>query len=152
LNNYQPVRSAKTAGDPISEFFAVLAEPVHLATFERESATIRFDISDGKDADGKDADGKDVQHWYVTVTDGDVEVTRRNSPADAIVHVRRPDFEQIVTGRMNAQAALLRGIVSCEGSVGALMMFQRCLPGPPGSKGRVAPISSETVMAQRRAG
>lgn len=142
MNNYQPVRSAKTAGDPISDFFAVLAEPVHLATFERESATIRFDVSDDKD----------VQHWYVTVTDGDVEVTRRNSPADAIVRVRRPDFEQIVTGRMNAQAALLRGIVSCEGSVGALMMFQRCLPGPPGSKGRVAPISSETVMAQRRAG
>jgi putative sterol carrier protein len=142
LNNYHPVRAAKTAGDPISEFFAVLAEPVHLATFERESATIRFDV-------GED---KDVQHWYVTVTDGDVEVTRRNSPADAIVRVRRPDFEQIVTGRMNAQAALLRGVVSCEGSVGALMMFQRCLPGPPGSKGRVAPISSETVMAQRRAG
>jgi hypothetical protein len=136
------VPTAKTVGDPISDFFALLIEPGHIATFERESGTIRFDVSDDKD----------VQHWYVTVTDGDVDVTHRTSPADAVVRVHRPDFEAIVTGRMNAQAALLRGVVTCEGSVGTLMMFQRALPGPPGSKGRVAPISSQTVMAQRRAG
>ena len=55
-----------------------------------------------------------------------------------------------MTGRLNAQAAMLRGLLTCEGSMAALMMFQRCLPGPPGSTGKVAPISSQTVMAQRR--
>jgi hypothetical protein len=34
----------------------------------------------------------------------------------------------------------------------ACMMFQRSLPGPPGSVGRVAPISSAAVMAQHEAG
>jgi hypothetical protein len=128
------------AADPISQFFADLAAPGHLATFDGDSATLRFDVHDGGQ----------VQHWYVAVTDGDVAVSRQNKAADAVIHVERPTFEAIVTGRMNAQAALLRGVLTCEGSMAALMMFQRCLPGPPGSTGRVAPISSQTVMAQRR--
>jgi len=132
--------------DPISQFFANLAAPGHLATFESHSATLRFDVHDG---------GQD-QHWYVAVNNGDVAVnrqnavTRQNRGADAVIHVDRPPFEAIVTGRMNAMAALLRGVLTCEGSMAALMMFQRCLPGPPDSTGRVAPISSQTVMAQRR--
>jgi hypothetical protein len=128
------------AADPISQFFADLAAPGHLATFDGDSATLRFDVHDGGQ----------VQHWYVAVTDGDVAVSRQNKAAEAVIHVERPTFEAIVTGRMNAQAALLRGVLTCEGSMAALMMFQRCLPGPPGSTGRVAPISSQTVMAQRR--
>ncbi len=132
--------------DPISQFFANLAAPGHLATFEGHSATLRFDV----------ADGGQMQHWYVAISNGDVAVTRQNGVtrqdkgADAIIHVERPQFEAIVTGRMNAQAALLRGVLTCEGSMAALLMFQRCLPGPPGSTGRVPPINSQTVMAQRR--
>jgi hypothetical protein len=137
-------RSATTA-DPISDFFAGLAEPGHLATFEREAATLRFDV-----ADGADPGVAPVEHWHVTIHDGDVSVTRQKLPADAIVHAARPTFEAIVTGRLNAQAALLRGLVTAEGSMAALMMFQRSLPGPPGSTGTVEPLSSEAVMAQRR--
>jgi hypothetical protein len=131
-------RSASPAADPINQFFAGLTEPGHLATFESESATLRFDIKDGAS----------VQRWHVTVHDGDVAVARRADPADAIVTAERPQVEAIVTGRVNATAAVLRGLLKIEGSMSALMMFQRCLPGPPGSKGRVAPISSQTVMAQ----
>jgi hypothetical protein len=132
--------SLTTSADPISQFFADLAAPGHIATFEGDSATLRFDVRDGGQ----------LQHWYVSVSDGDVAVSRQNKAADAVIHVDRPQFEAIVTGRLNAQAALLRGVLTCEGSMAALMMFQRCLPGPPGSTGRVAPISSQTVMAQRR--
>lgn len=134
-------RSATLASDPVSKFFAELARPGHLATFEGESATLRFDV----------ADGDRVDRWHVAVVDGDVTVTRRKSPADVVVQIQRPDTEAILTGRLNAQAALLRGLVTLDGEVAALMMFQRCLPGPPGSTGRVAPISSKTVTAERRA-
>jgi hypothetical protein len=133
--------SSKSADDPVTRFFAALAEPGHLATFAGESATLRFDIGDGKD----------IERWHVTVNKGDVTVTRQNRSADAVVRIQRPHFEAIVSGRLNAQAALLRGLLTCEGSVSALMMFQRCLPGPPGSTGWAAPISADTVMAQRRA-
>jgi ribokinase len=137
-------RSATTA-DPISDFFASLTEPGHIATFEREAATLRFDV-----ADGPNPDSGHIEHWHVTIHDGDVGVTRQQLPADAIVHVTRRDMEQIVTGRLNAQAALLRGLLTAEGSIAALMMFQRSLPGPPGSTGTVEPLSSQAVMAQRR--
>jgi SCP-2 sterol transfer family len=130
----------KQAQDPISLFFAGLGEPGHIATFEHEAATLRFDVRDGTG----------IQYWHVAIRDGEVAVTRQKGAADATIHIDRPTFEAIVTGRLNAQAALLRDLLTCEGSVAALMMFQRCLPGPPGSTGRVAPISSQTVMAQRR--
>ncbi len=129
---------APIAADPISQFFADLARPGHLATLESESATLRFDVKDGAS----------VQQWYVTVHDGDVSVTRQDGPADAVVTVDRPHLEAITRGAMNATAAVLRGVLSCEGSMAALIMFQRCLPGPPGSAGRTAPIGSQTVMAQ----
>jgi hypothetical protein len=135
-----------TATDPISDFFASLAEPGHIATFEHEAATLRFDVPDASDKGA----ATDVEHWHVTVHDGDVTVSRQQLAADAIIHIARPYLERIVTGRLNAQAALLRGLLTCEGSMAALMMFQRCLPGPPGSKGKVDPISSETVMGWRR--
>jgi hypothetical protein len=125
----------------VREFFGQLAQPGRVTTFEGESATLRFDV----------VDGERVDRWHVTVADGDVTVTRRNAPAAVVVRLNRPDVEAIVTGRMNAQAALLRGLLTYEGDIANLMMFQRCLPGPPGSTGRVVPISSRAVMSERRA-
>jgi SCP-2 sterol transfer family len=135
-----PPAPPKPGADPISEFFASLAAPGQIATFAGESATLRFDVTSSSK----------VQHWHLTINNGSVTVTRDDSPADAIVRIERPYLEDIVTGRLNAQAAMLRQVLSVEGSMAALMMFQRCLPGPRGSTGRVAPISSQTVMAQRR--
>jgi putative sterol carrier protein len=131
--------SVAAAADPVAEFFAALDESGHLATLEGGSAAVRFDI----------LDGKDVKRWHISMTRGDVAVTHSSGQADATVRIDRRHFEAMVTGRLNAQAAFLRGLYACEGSVGALMLFQRCLPGPPGSTGKVAPISSEKVMAQR---
>ena len=139
-------RSATVTADPINDFFAGLAEPGHLATFEHEVGTVRFDVPDAM----AKADVTDVEHWHVTIDDGDVTVTREPLPADAVVRVARPYLELMVTGRLNAMAAMLRGLLTVDGSVAALMVFQRCLPGPPGSTGKVAPISSQAVMAQRR--
>lgn len=128
------------APDPVSEFFEGLVELGHVETFEGESATLRFDV----------ADGDRVEHWRLMVSDGDVSLARDDGPADAVVRADRPHFEAIVTGRLNAQAAMLRGLLVCEGRMAACIMFQRCLPGPPGSTGRAAPISSAPVMSQRR--
>ena len=101
---------------------------------------MRFDVTGGSK----------MQYWYLTISNGNVAVTSDKSPAEAIVRIERRYLEDIVTGRLNAQAAMLRQVLTVEGSMAALMMFQRCLPGPHGSTGRVAPISSQTVMAQRR--
>jgi hypothetical protein len=131
--------SVPAAADPVTQFFAALDEPGHLATFEGGSATLRFEILDGEKA----------ERWHISIARGDVAVNHASDPADATARIDRRYFEAMVTGHLNAQAAFLRGLFECEGSVGALMMFQRCLPGPPDSTGRVAPISSRTVMAER---
>jgi len=131
--------TTNAAQDPISNFFTILSAG-HVATFEGQSASIRFDILDGNDVDS----------WHLTVTGGEVSVMHASREADAIVRIDRPRFEAMVQGRLNAQAAILRGALACDGSMAALVMFQRALPGPPGSTGRVAPISSETVMAEHQ--
>jgi hypothetical protein len=134
-------RPSAAAADGVGSFFDRLAAARHIATFEGQPpVTLRFDVTDGSATD----------RWYVAVSNGDVEITRQNRPADAAVRMDRKHFLAMSKGRMNAQAAMLRGLLACEGSMAALLMFQRCLPGPPGSTGRVAPISSATVMAQRR--
>jgi SCP-2 sterol transfer family len=131
-----------SGSDPISQFLEGLSEPGQLATLAGESASLRFDVDDGGA----------VRHWYLTVTDGVVSTGQSGVRPDAIVRVGRAELEAMVTGRLNAQAAILRGLLTCEGSMAALIMFQRCLPGPPGSAGRVDPVSGAVVMAQRRAG
>lgn len=133
-------RSPASPADPVSQFFGGLTAPGQLATFAGQSATLRFDVGDD--------DG--VPPWYVAVTRGEVAVSRSTGATDAVITIDRPYLEAIVTGRLNAQAAILRGLLTCGGSMAAFIMFQRCLPGPRGSTGRVAPISSQTVMAQRR--
>jgi alkyl sulfatase BDS1-like metallo-beta-lactamase superfamily hydrolase len=136
--------SRNADGDTISRFFSGLAETGHLATFDRQSATLRFDI----------LDGDKLERWHVTVRDGDVAVTRQASRAgaraDATVRIGRPHLAAMVAGRLNAMAAFLRGLMTLEGSAAAAMTFQRCLPGPPGSTGRVAPIDGKAVMAVPR--
>jgi hypothetical protein len=132
--------SVAAAVDPVTEFFTALDQPGHLAAFEGESARVGFEVLNGKKA----------ERWQVKITNGDVTVSHSSGPADATVRIQRSYLEALISGRLNALAAYLRGLFTCEGSVGVLMMFQRCLPGPPGSTGRVAPISSKTVMAQQR--
>jgi SCP-2 sterol transfer family len=142
--------SRNADGDTVSRFFGGLAEAGHLATFDRQSATLRFDI----------VDGDQLERWHVTVHDGEVTVTWQGKPTDApadvppavTVRMDRRNFAAMATGRINAMAAILRGLLTCEGSMAAAMTFQRCLPGPPGSTGRVAPIDGKTVMTSHAGG
>ena len=130
--------------DPIADFFDGLRLQGHVPTFEGENATVRFDSVT------VNATEKAIERWHVTVANGDVSVTRQNLTADSVVRLRRSDLEAMVTGRLNAQAAVLRGLIATEGKFAAFMTFQRCLPGPPGSTGKVPPISGKTVMTWRR--
>jgi hypothetical protein len=137
----QRTGSEQPGGDPIGTFFGGLADAGHLATFEGQSGTVRLDVVS--------RDG--VERWHLTVSKGDIDVTREDRPADAVIRMDRPQAEAVVTGRLNAQAAILRGALACEGKIAAAVMFQRCLPGPPGSTGRAAPITGAAVMARIRA-
>jgi|SRR5678816_1359372 putative sterol carrier protein len=111
--------------DPTAEFFEALPERGEEPLLEKASGVLRFDLTHGKKTD----------HWLVTMTRGRMRVDQDNGDADCILRADKGLFDEIVQGKANATAALLRGAVSL--TVGGprqlevLMLFQRLFPGPP---------------------
>jgi ubiquinone biosynthesis protein UbiJ len=106
--------------DAIAEFFGALDSRGHEPMLEKASGTLRFDV----------ANPKRVERWYVAVNRGDVAVSRQNRAADCVVRLDRPVLEAIVSGRSNATAAMLRGIVAIEGDLDLIVLFQRLFSRP----------------------
>jgi putative sterol carrier protein len=117
--------SGKPTTSATQEFFDDLAARGHEPLLQNASGALRFDLSDG---------GR-TEHWFVAIDKGDVSVSHKRGKADAVVRVDRAFLDRILTGRENAMAAALRGVLVPEGDLGLLMLFQRLFPGPPGARG-----------------
>jgi hypothetical protein len=127
--NAMPVASKtkrKTAQDPTRSFFDDLVARGPEPLLRNASGAVRFDL----------VDGRRVEHWYVSIDQGDVTVSHENADADTVLRTDRSLFDRIVSGRTNAMAAVLRGELVPEGNLSLLMVFQRLLPGPPRSRAR----------------
>ena len=61
--------------DATAEFFDALVERGHEPLLENATGTVRFDLNEGKKTD----------RWLVTVTKGDLAVSRQNLRADCVV-------------------------------------------------------------------
>ncbi len=121
-----------------SFFVALQAQGDHPA-LHGVSGILRFDLTSGAK----------VQRWYVTVSDGDVTVSRRGGNADTVVRLDQGLFDKIVRGTENAFASQLRGVVAVEGDLHLMMVFQKVFPGPPSSTGRRDPIEGRVVTDRR---
>jgi putative sterol carrier protein len=113
-----------TATDVASRFFEELGARGHEPILSSTVGTLRFDV----------ADGSSVEHWYVTVKKGDVEVSHADVAADAVLRVDKELFASLATGTKNAMAAVLRGELAPDGDLGLIVSFQRLFPGPPDSR------------------
>jgi SCP-2 sterol transfer family len=112
-------RSTATA-----DFFEKLGRRGHEPLLEVVDATIRFDLRDEHGID----------HWFVVIKNGDVQVSRDDRPADCIVHTDRAVFDQLVTGQLQSQSAWLRHLFRMDGDAGLMRLFDRILPGPPNAR------------------
>jgi hypothetical protein len=112
--------------DPTKGIFDQLAHRGHVPLLRNVSGTLRFDL----------IDGHRTEHWYVTVKKGNVTVSRGRKHADCLLRTDKPLFVRIMSGKVNAMTAVLRGDVAVEGQYGLLLEFQRLLPGPPGPGSR----------------
>jgi putative sterol carrier protein len=112
--------------DPIAEFFDGLERQDHLSLTGMENGTFRFDVVDGKRSTSR----------FITMKKGDLSVSGRGAAADCRVRAPRQLAEGIVSGEVNAFAAVLRGELEVEGDPKLMVVFQRLLPGPPASRGR----------------
>src|SRR3954449_6085871 len=96
--------------DLTTEFFErLVGTPQPLLS--RITTTVRVDLEEGKA----------VQHWYLDIKGGKVSTTRRKAKADAVLHMDHGLFQRLVTGRANAMASVLRGLITVEGSTAHLV-------------------------------
>jgi SCP-2 sterol transfer family len=110
--------------DPTSAFFEELASRAHEPVLARTSGTLRIDV----------ADGDRVDHWFVTIRKGDIDVSRKRGRADSVLGLDRTLADEIFSGGTNVIARMLRGQVHIEGDLAVMMQFQRLLPRPAGSR------------------
>ncbi len=113
-----------TITDPTARFFDELAVRGHEPLLQKASGAMRFDI----------VDGRRTRRWLVTVDRGDVGVTSGSGAATCAVRVDKAVFDKVVTGRLNAVAAVLRGDLAVDGDWRLLVRMQRLFPGTPRRK------------------
>ena len=115
--------------DPIADFMDGLRERGHDPSLAKASGTVRFEV----------VDGNRTERWLLTITKGGLAVSRRNARADVTLRAPRPLFEQLVQGKANATAAVLRGALRVEGNIALVVLVQRLLPGPRAARAKGRP-------------
>jgi putative sterol carrier protein len=107
------------------EFFAELSQRGHDPRLHQAKGSVQFEIAQKERTDRCIVV---LSHGDVTVASGAVDDT-----ATCFVRCPGPLFDDIISGRANALAAMLRGELSAEGDLQLLYQFQRVFPGPPGA-------------------
>ena len=101
--------------DATTRFFEVLGRRRHEPLLARVTGTARFDIT---------SDG-DIEHWFLRIDKGDLAVSRSSDPADCVIRVDPDQLDDLVSGKVNAMAELLRGALVLEGDPELLALVQR---------------------------
>lgn len=87
---------------------------------ENLTGTIRLDLHDG---------GR-TEHWYLTVHDQRVDVTRSHDDADLVVRADREVFDRLADGRTEVVQSLMRNELTVQGEMRLLLTLRRVFPGP----------------------
>ncbi|MEU8262373.1 SCP2 sterol-binding domain-containing protein [Micromonospora sp. NPDC048999] len=111
--------------DATTRFFKELDRRGFEPLLAKSSGTLRFDLQQGAQ----------TTHWLLQIDRGDLQVRQENREADTIVGSAPRLFDELVTGRENAIAALLRGDMTVAGDLRLLLQVERLLPGPADSHG-----------------
>jgi putative sterol carrier protein len=114
-------------------FFEELAAREHEPLLAKGRGTVCVELTDGTES----------EPWLVTIDHGDVTVFQGTGNADCTLRASRELFDRVVTGEVNAVAAVLRGAIRIEGNWHLLVLFQRLFPGPPGAAAASADVGAE---------
>jgi putative sterol carrier protein len=101
-----------------AEFFTRLGERGFEPMLASTTGTIRVDLRDGDR----------TEHWLIAIRRGNLTVSRSDAPADCVVSAEHARFDDIASGRSNAMAAALRGVLAFKGDTSLLVRFQRLFP------------------------
>lgn len=106
---------------PSATFFDDLARRGDEPMLRKVTGRVRFDV----------VEGRRTRVWVVDVDRGTLTVAGEAGPADCTIRGDGAVIDEIVEGRANAMAAVLRGALTCEGDLQLLAAIQRIFPGPP---------------------
>jgi SCP-2 sterol transfer family len=129
-------RGGPLMSNPTVEFFQNLSARGSEPSLANFTGTLRFDVTE---------DGR-AEQWWVRIDRGVVRVSTGGAGtdperADCVMETARTVFDRIVTGEVNAMAALLRGDLVAEGDPELLVAFQRLFPtGPKATAGAPAEV------------
>jgi putative sterol carrier protein len=110
--------------DPTADFFDSLRARADEPLLHEAEGVLRIDLVEGNRTD----------HWFVAMEKGHVAVSKRNGKADSTLRAEKKTFDRIVSGDLNAMAAVLRGEIDIGGDPTLLVLFQRVFPGPSKSR------------------
>ncbi|WP_167042618.1 SCP2 sterol-binding domain-containing protein [Salinibacterium sp. ZJ454] len=117
---------------PVADFFDELGRRGDEPLLRKISGRIRFDVIDDPPADGT---APHADSWTVETRQGQLTVTRdaalAGAQADCTIRGRRSVFENLVSGRANANAAVIRGALEANGDLQLMVAIQRIFPAPP---------------------
>ena len=119
--------------DATATFFEELERRGHEPLLEHVTGTMRFDLSHGKRTD----------HFFVSLTKGDLDISTENAEADCVVTADRALFDGFATGDKNMMTAFLRREVTLQGDPQLLVLFQRIFQGPQRSSETSVAIGQE---------
>ncbi|RQX09946.1 SCP2 sterol-binding domain-containing protein [Micromonospora arida] len=110
---------------------------------ETTVGTLRLDVRDDGSTD----------HWYLTIADQQVRVTRSADDADLVVRADRPVFDRMIRGELHPGAGLLRNELTVQGNMQLLMLLRRIFSGPDGARhprelGRAALVGRTATAAR----
>lgn len=69
------------------------------------------------------------EYWRVGIDHGEVRVFRDDAAADCVVRAAPKLFDEVLSGRVNALSAMLRGTLAVEGDPELLSLVQRLVSG-----------------------
>jgi hypothetical protein len=111
-------------GDATADFLAGLDRAGHESRLGRAEGAVRIElVRSGK-----------TERWFLDARRGEVTVSRRRLPYDCTIRTSGELFDGMVTGRVNALTALLRGEVEVDGNPELLVLLQRLFPSPPAAE------------------
>jgi putative sterol carrier protein len=110
--------------DATAELFNELDRRGNDPRLHGATGTMRFDLGHDRGTD----------RWFVDIRKGDVSVSRKNAKADCVVRADRELFRKIASGETNVMVAVMRGEFHVEGNLELAALFQRLIPGRPGSR------------------
>ena len=113
--------SGSKPADATARFFEGLGQRHAEPLLRNVTGRVRFDV----------VEGDRTERWLVAVGADGMTVTRGKGPVDCTIRGERSVFEEIVRGRMNMTAAVLRGALTCHGDLELLLAIQRIFPDPP---------------------